>query len=200
VTTGEPDDLVLPDEAAWRRWLASHHDDTGAAWLVLARKGTREPTSLTYDDALDHALCFGWIDGQRRSRDEATFRQRFTPRGRRSPWSVRNVARATSLIEQGRMTAAGLDEVERAQADGRWAAAYHGSATIDVPDDLVAALAASPAALRMFGILTSQNRYAILYRIGSAKRAETRATRIESFVAMLAEGRTVYPQRASLDD
>ncbi len=194
----EPAELLVPDAAAWRAWLASHHDEEGGVWLVLAKKGTTEPTSLSYDQALDEALCFGWIDGQVRRLDEGTFRQRFTPRRSRSPWSKRNVGIADRLLADGRMHARGLAEVERAKADGRWEAAYAGPATIEVPADLAAALAASPRARAMFELLTSQNRYAVLFRISSAKRADTRARRIEQFVAMLARGETVYPQKRTL--
>jgi uncharacterized protein YdeI (YjbR/CyaY-like superfamily) len=156
------------------------------------------PTRLTYDQALEEALCQGWIDGQAKPRDDATYRQRFTPRRKRSPWSRRNVGIAERLIEERRMQAAGIAEIERARSDGRWQAAYHGAATIEMPDDLVAALDAEPAAKAMFAILSATNRYAVLYRIQDAKRAETRARRIEQFVAMLARGETLYPQRKTL--
>jgi len=162
--------------------------------LVLAKKGTTSPTRLTYDEALEEAICFGWIDGQVRRRDEATYRQRFTPRRARSRWSKRNTTLAERLIGEGRMQAPGLAEVERAQADGRWAAAYAGPAGARVPDDLAAALAAEPKAQAMFGRLTSQNRYSILHRIEAVKRPETRARKIAEFVAMLARGETVHPQ------
>ena len=188
-------ELVLPDAAAWRAWLGAHHSDQDGVWLVLAKKGTIEPTSLTYDDALEEALCHGWIDGQVRKRDETTYKQRFTPRRPRSAWSKRNVAHAERLIAQGRMHPAGAAEVERAKADGRWEAAYAGPATIEVPDDLAAALAAEPKAQALFDVLTSQNRYTVVYRITTAKRAETRTRRIEEFVAMLARGETPYPQK-----
>jgi uncharacterized protein YdeI (YjbR/CyaY-like superfamily) len=162
---------------------------------VLAKKGTEKPTSLTYDQALEEALCHGWIDGQAGRRDEATYRQRFTPRRRRSAWSKRNTGIAERLIAEERMHPAGHAEVERAKADGRWEAAYAGPASMEVPPDLAEALAAEPKAQAMFEGLNSQNRYAILYRIATAKRAETRARRIEQFVTMLARGKTVYPQR-----
>ncbi len=190
--------LTVADAEAWRSWLADHHADQSGVWLVLARKGTVDPTSLSYDQALDEALCHGWIDGQRRSRDAGTFVQRFTPRRARSPWSERNVGHVERLIKQRRMQPAGTAEVERAKADGRWQAAYAGQRTIAVPEDLAAALAAQPTALAMFEILTSQNRYAILYRIDGAKRADTRARRIEQFVAMLARGETIHPQKRTL--
>jgi uncharacterized protein YdeI (YjbR/CyaY-like superfamily) len=169
-------------------------------WLVLAKRGTTQPTSLTYDQALDEALGHGWIDGQVRRRDETTYRQRFTHRRTRSPWSARNVAIVTRLITEGRMHPSGMAEVDRAKADGRWDAAYAGQASADVPDDLAAALAAEPQAKAMFDILTSQNRYSVLYRVTSAKRPETRASRIAQFVAMLARGETIYPQKRTLSD
>jgi len=162
---------------------------------VLAKKGTLEPTSLSYDQALEEALCHGWIDGQVRRRDEATYRQRFTPRRKRSPWSKRNTGIAERLVAEGRMHPAGVAEMERAKEDGRWAAAYAGPASIEVPDDLAAALAAEPKAQAMFGRLSSQNRYAVLLRVTTAKRADTRARRIETFVEMLARGDTIYPQK-----
>lgn len=167
-------------------------------WLVLAKKGKISSTSLSYDQALDEALCYGWIDGQARRRDESTSYQRFTPRRSRSPWSARNVGIVAGLLDEGRMHPAGVAEVERARADGRWEAAYAGPASAEVPADLIAALRASPAAQAMFDILTSQNRYAILHRIGLAKRADTRARRIGQFVDMLARGETVYRQRRHL--
>jgi uncharacterized protein YdeI (YjbR/CyaY-like superfamily) len=162
--------------------------------LVLAKKGTTSPTSLTYDRALEEALCFGWIDGQVRRRDERTYLQRFTPRRPRSRWSKRNTTLAERLISKGRMQASGIAEVERAMADGRWEAAYAGPATARVPDYFAAALAAEPEAETTFSRLTSQNRYAILHRIGAVKRPETRARKIAEFVAMLARGETVHPQ------
>jgi uncharacterized protein YdeI (YjbR/CyaY-like superfamily) len=186
------DALTLPDAAAWRAWLAEHHDDSPGVWLVTAKKGA---TGISRDEALEEALCHGWIDGQARSRDDATYLQRYTPRRRGSAWSQRNVKIVERLTEQGRMDPAGLAEVERAKADGRWDAAYAGPATIEVPADLAEALAAEPRAQQMFQKLTSQNRYAVLYRIGTAKRADTRQRRIEKYVAMLARGETVYPQK-----
>jgi uncharacterized protein YdeI (YjbR/CyaY-like superfamily) len=167
--------------------------------LVLAKKGTVEPTSLSYDQALDEALCHGWIDGQVRRLDEHTYRQRFTPRRARSPWSRRNVQMVDRLFAEGRMKPAGIAAVERAKTDGRWDAAYAGQASMEVPPDLEEALAAEPRAMAMFEVLTSQNRYAVLYRIESAKRADTRARRIDQFVAMLARGETVHSQRRGLD-
>jgi len=190
-------ELIVRDAAAWRAWLAEHHADPTGVWLVLAKKGTENPTSLTYDQALEDALCHGWIDGQARRRDEATYRQRFTPRRKRSAWSKRNTGIAERLHAEGRMHPAGQAEVERAKADGRWGAAYAGQASIELPPDLAEALAAEPKAQAMFEALNSQNRYAVLYRITTAKRSDTRARRIEQFVAMLARGETVYPQKRS---
>ena len=162
---------------------------------MLAKKGTTEPTSLTYEQALEEALCYGWIDTQARGGDERTYSQRFTHRRARSAWSQRNVGKAERLIAEGRMHPAGLEEVQRAKEDGRWELAYAGSATIEVPSDLAAALAAEPSAQAMFESLNSQNRYSILYRLQTAKREATRQKRIEQFVAMLARGETIYPQK-----
>jgi uncharacterized protein YdeI (YjbR/CyaY-like superfamily) len=188
-------ELIVTDAAAWQRWLRVHHGDPAGVWLVLAKKDTIDPTSLTYAEALDEALCHGWIDGQTGRRDESTYRQRFTPRRTRSAWSARNVGIIGRLRSEGRMHPAGEAEVARATADGRWDAAYAGSASIEMPADLDAALQAEPKARALFDVLTSQNRYAILYRTASAKQAVTRARRIEQFVAMLARGETIYPQK-----
>ena len=194
-----PPELTVPDVATWANWLAEHHEDQEGVWLTLAKKGTTEPTSLTYAQALEQALIHGWIDGQAKRIDDATYRQRFTPRRASSPWSERNVKFAEQLIEEGRMHPNGLAEVERAKADGRWEKAYAGPRAIEVPDDLAQALAAEPRAQAMFEILTSQNRYSILYRIHQAKRPETRAKRIAQFTEMLARGETVYPQKRRLE-
>jgi uncharacterized protein YdeI (YjbR/CyaY-like superfamily) len=191
----ELEELQVTDAAAWLDWLTEHHTSHPGVWLVLAKKGTSEPTSLRYEEALEEALCHGWIDGQVRRRDQLTYRQRFTPRRPRSVWSKTNVARVERLRGEGRMRPAGLAAVAAAQADGRWEAAYAGSSSIAVPADLAAALAGEPRAQAMFELLTAQNRYAILYRVTTVKRADTRARRIEQFVAMLARGETVYPQR-----
>jgi uncharacterized protein YdeI (YjbR/CyaY-like superfamily) len=192
------DELLLPDVAAWRTWLGVHDEDQIGVELVLAKKGTNEPTELTYDQALDEALCHGWIDGQVRRRDERTYRQRFTPRRARSQWSERNVGIVERLLAEGRMQPAALATVERAKTDGRWEAAYPGQASIEVPADLLAALAAEPSAQANFELLSSQNRYSVLHRIHSAKRSDTRARRIAGFVAMLARGETVHPQKRPL--
>jgi uncharacterized protein YdeI (YjbR/CyaY-like superfamily) len=179
--------------AAWREWLEANHETSPGIWIHVAKKGTGVAT-VTYDEAVEEALCFGWIDGQRTKLDDTWFRQRFTRRVKRSPWSKINTARATQLIEAGRMRPAGLVEVEAAKADGRWDAAYAGQASAQVPEDLRAALDASPAAAALFDQLDSRNRYAILYRIGSVKKAETRARKIERFVADLEQGVTPHPR------
>jgi uncharacterized protein YdeI (YjbR/CyaY-like superfamily) len=185
--TGET--LRFPDAAAWRAWLAEHHDDEAGIWLVTAKKGV---AGVSRDEALEEALCHGWIDGQTQKNDEATYLQRYTRRRARSPWSQRNVKIVERLTAEGRMHPAGLAEVERAKADGRWDSAYAGSATIEVPSDLQEALDAEPKAREMFEGLNRQNRYAVLYRVETAKKPETRARRIEKFVAMLARGETLY--------
>jgi uncharacterized protein YdeI (YjbR/CyaY-like superfamily) len=188
-------ELVVRDAKAWRTWLGKHHADSPGVFVVLSRKGTTTPTSLTHGQALEEALCHGWIDGQASPRDELTWRVRFTPRRKASMWSKRNTVIAEKLLETGRMHPAGVAEMDRAKSDGRWDVAYAGQATIEVPPDLAKALAAKPKAKRMFETLSRVNRYAVLYRITTAKRPETRAKRIEQFVAMLARGETVYPQK-----
>ena len=187
-------ELLVENVGEWRSWLRNHHADSQGVWLVLAKKGTSETTTVSYDEALEEAICFGWIDGQIGRRDSATFRRRFTPRKARSPWSQRNVAIAERLIATGRMHQWGADEVRHAREDGRWEAAYAGQARIKMPEDLAVALSANPRAKLMFGTLTSANRYAILYRIGNAKKPETRSRRIDQFVEMLARGETIHPQ------
>ncbi len=142
----EPPELTVADAAAWRAWLIGHPDDPIGVWLVLAKKGTTEPTNLTYDQALEEALCHGWIDGQVRRRDEGTYKQRFTPRRARSAWSKRNVTVVEQLTAEGRMRPSGIAEVMRAKTDGRWQAAYAGQASIEVSSDLATALAAEPKA------------------------------------------------------
>ena len=186
--------LVVANVGAWRKWLDKHHAQSTGVWLTLAKQGTTHPTSLTYDEALEEALRYGWIDGQLRRADDATYSRRFTPRGPRSAWSKRNVTITERLIGAGRMHPAGLAEVERARADGRWAGAYAGSKSIEVPADFAAALRADPHAQAMFGKLSSRNRYSVLYRIETAKRPDTRARRIAQFVEMLARGETIHPQ------
>ena len=181
--------------AEWSAWLAAHHDDSPGVWLRIAKKGNASP-SVTYAEAVEAALCWGWIDGQKAkappAEAEAWWLQRFTPRTTRSPWSKINRDKATALIGRGAMQPPGLREVERAKADGRWDAAYDPPSAATVPDDLAAALEADPAAQAAFEALDRTNRYAILYRLQSAKRPETRARKVEQFVEMLREGRTLH--------
>ncbi|MDQ0680129.1 uncharacterized protein YdeI (YjbR/CyaY-like superfamily) [Arthrobacter pascens] len=190
----ELEELLVPDAQAWRAWLEANHADSPGVWLVLHKKGG-DVTELDYEAALLEALCFGWIDGQARKRDAGSSFQRMTPRRPRSPWSKRNVARIARLEEAGKMTAAGRAAVDSAKADGRWEAAYAGQATAEVPADLAEAIAAVPAAQEMFDVLTSVNRYALVYRTNAVKRAATRERKIAGFVEMLARGETPYPQQ-----
>ena len=190
-----PDPLpVLSFEStdAWDAWLAAHHADPGGLWLKIAKKGAAART-ISYSDALDVALCHGWIVGQKARHDDQYWLQRFTPRKPGSSWSKINTERAAALIASGRMRPAGLREVERAQADGRWERAYESQSRVTVPEDLARALAANQRASAFFATLDSTNRYAILYRVGTAKRPETRAKRIGKFVAMLSEHKKIYP-------
>lgn len=186
--------IPFASAADLRAWLTANHSSSPGVWIKFAKKGTGLP-SVTYDEAVDEALCFGWIDGQRNRFDDTYFVQRFTPRAKRSPWSKINTERVERLTKAKRMRAAGRREVEAAKADGRWAAAYAGARAAAVPDDLQAALDASPSAARLFAELDSANRYAILYRIGAVKRPETRARKIAGFVADLERGVTPHPRR-----
>ena len=179
-------ELTVADAAHWRAWLDDHESTSDGVWLVLAKKGTTEPTSLTYAEALDEALCSGWIDGRKQSRDAATFRQHFTPRRARSLWSTRNVDIVARLAAQGRMRPRGAEEIARAQADGRWERAYAGSATIEVPADLRAALDAHPPAARAFDALTKTERYSVLHPVVTASSDTLRAARIARHVERLA--------------
>jgi uncharacterized protein YdeI (YjbR/CyaY-like superfamily) len=186
-------ELLVPDAAAWRDWLAEHQDTSPGVWLVLHKKGG-DVTTLTYAPAVEEALCWGWIDGQARSRDAASSLQRMTRRGPKSRWSAKNVERVADLERTGRMQEAGRAVVRAARADGRWEAAYAGPATAEVPADLAAAIAADPRAEAMFDVLTSQNRFALIQRLGAVKRADTRTRKIGEFVAMLARHEAPYPQ------
>ncbi len=192
----EREPFHLEDATAWESWLETNADSSPGVWLAIPKKGSGR-SSPTYAEALDIALCFGWIDGQKAPLDDAFFLQRFTPRGPRSIWSERNREHVARLAAAGRMRPAGLAEVERAKADGRWDAAYAGQASAQVPDDLRAALDAEPAAAALFAELDATNRYAILFRIGNVKRAETRARKIAEYVAMLARGETLHPRRGT---
>ncbi|HVE64472.1 MAG TPA: YdeI/OmpD-associated family protein [Mycobacteriales bacterium] len=182
--------MAFADAAAWTAWLAEHHED-GGVWVKLAKKDSGI-TSITYAEAVEVALCFGWIDGQVRRFDGQYYVQRFTPRRSRSRWSKINVAKAEQLITRGEMRGPGLRQVEAAKADGRWAAAYDSPSTAVVPADLQEAIDGSPAARRFFDSLDAQNRYAILHRLQEAKRPETRARRIAQYVVMLEEGRRLH--------
>jgi len=192
-----PDDLPVlsfASQADFEAWLEEHHATAPGLWIRIAKKASGIPT-VTAAEAIESCLCFGWIDGQRRAGDDTTFLQRYTPRRPRSKWSKINRAKAEELIAEGRMRPAGLAEVRRAQEDGRWEAAYDSPATIGVPEDLQRALDAEPRAKAEFERLDSTNRYAILYRLHDAKRPETRARRLETFVAMLARGERLHPPR-----
>lgn len=192
--SAQPDQPVIPFESrdAWAGWLAQYHAASPGLWLKLAKKDSGIAT-VTYSEALDVAICYGWIDGQKDKLDGSYWLQRFTPRKPRGKWSRINRDRAAALIAKGEMQPAGLREVERAKADGRWEAAYHGQRTAPVPDDLRRELQNNAAAREFFATLDSANRYAILYRLHEAKRPETRARRLEKFVAMLSEGKKIHP-------
>jgi uncharacterized protein YdeI (YjbR/CyaY-like superfamily) len=177
---------------AWDAWLAAHHAGSPGLWLKIAKKGAAG-TTISYSDALDVALCHGWIDGQKGRYDDDYWLQRFTPRKPASKWSKINTERVAALTASGRMRPAGLREVERAQADGRWEQAYESQSRIAVPEDLARALAANERARAFFATLDSANRYAILYRISAAKKPETRAKRIDTYVAMLSEHKKIHP-------
>ncbi len=183
--------LECESQAAWSEWLEHNHASADGVWLKFAKKGSGART-VAYAEAVEEALCYGWIDGQAAGHDETYYLQRFTPRRSRSKWSLINREKATRLIAEGRMKPAGHEQVEAAKADGRWDAAYPSPSAATVPDDLQQALDQNPQAKASFEQLTSQNRYAILYRVHDAKRPETRAKRIAEYVAMLAERRTLY--------
>ncbi len=176
----------------WETWLAENHTGAKGAWLKIAKKATGVD-SVSYAEALESALCYGWIDGQKASFDDRFWLQKFTPRGPRSIWSKINCEKATALIDAGRMQPEGLRQVERAKADGRWDAAYHPQSTISVPDDLQRELDNNPQAQQFFNTLNSVNRYAILFRIQTAKKPETRAARIQKFMEMLSKQERIYP-------
>ena len=188
----ELETIAFESESAWEAWLERSHATSGGVWAKIAKKDSGI-ASVHYPEVLDAALCFGWIDGQRKAFDEKWFLQRFTPRRPRSPWSRVNREKAERLIAEGRMRPAGLAQVDAARADGRWDAAYESQSRITVPDDLQRELDARPRAAAFFEQLSSQNRYSILYRLQEAKRPETRARRLEKFVAMLEAGETIHP-------
>jgi uncharacterized protein YdeI (YjbR/CyaY-like superfamily) len=183
--------VELADRAAWEQWLEANHASSAGAWLKLAKKGSPRPT-VTQSEAVEEAVCFGWIDGQVQRHDEHFFLQRFTPRRPRGRWSRINREKAEALIEAGRLRPAGLAEVEAAQADGRWEAAYEGQRTAKVPADLQRELDANPAAGEAFAALDGANRYAILYRLDEAKKPETRDRRLRKFLGMLERGEKIH--------
>jgi uncharacterized protein YdeI (YjbR/CyaY-like superfamily) len=176
----------------WEAWLAEHYADSTGIWLKIAKKATGTQ-SISYAEALEGALCYGWIDGQKAAFDEHYWLQKFTPRRPKSVWSQINRDKANALIAAGRMQPSGLHQVERARADGRWDAAYAGQSGASVPDDLQEALDDNPLARDFFLTLNSVNRYAIIFRVQTAKKAETRAAKIQKFVEMLAKGEKIYP-------
>ena len=182
--------MLFLSQADWEKWLEAEHTSSDGLWMQIAKKEGGK-SSVSYQEALDIALCFGWIDGQNGKLDEEYWLQKFTPRRKQSPWSAINVEKVAKLIEDGKMREAGFKEIERAKSDGRWDKAYQPQSKMTVPEDLQAALDANPAANAFFQTLKSVNRYAILYRIQDAKRPETREKRIRDFVAMLAEGKTL---------
>lgn len=184
--------VSFASQAEWETWLARNHAKSAGLWIKFAKKGT-QAASISYTQALDSALCYGWIDGQRSALDETFWLLRLTRRGPKSIWSQINCKRADELIAEGRMKSSGLAQVDAAKSDGRWAAAYAPQRTMPVPDDLQALLAAHPRAERLFSELDSKNRYAILFRVHGAKMPETRARRIAQYVEMLDAGQVIYP-------
>ncbi|WP_332778544.1 YdeI/OmpD-associated family protein [Polaromonas sp.] len=184
--------LLFKQPRDWARWLDAHHAGGMGVWLQIAKKdaGLR---SVTYPEALELALCYGWIDGQKKSHDASSWLQKFTPRGAKSIWSQINRGKALALMDSGQMKPAGLREVERAREDGRWDAAYEPQRTAGMPEDLAAALQATPRAGAFFAELDSRNRYAVLFRLQTAKKSETRARRLAQFVDMLARQEKFYP-------
>lgn len=184
--------LLFAQQQDWADWLHAHHSESPGVWLRLAKKGA-DLQSLSYQEALDVALCYGWIDGQKKSYDESSWLQKFTRRGAKSVWSKINREHVQRLTDAGRMQPSGIAEVERAQRDGRWNAAYDSQRNMSVPDDFQAELDRNPAAAAFFQTLNSANRYAILFRLQTAKKPETRAKRIEQFLRMLEQQQKLHP-------
>ncbi len=191
-------ELLVKNSEAWHAWLNNHHADHDGVWLVLHKKGGRT-TDLTYPEALDEALCVGWIDGQIDRRDDDSYRRRFTPRRPSSLWSQRNVEHVARLARAGRMQPAGFAAVDAAKAQGQWQAAYPGQADTQIPTDLVQALAASPAAAATFAQLDAANRYSIVYRLNAAKSPNTRDRKLANYIEMLARGESIHPRRTMKD-
>jgi len=190
-TQSQADACRFATERAFESWLRKNHALSDGVWLLIARPGS-EASTVTYPQAVEVALCFGWIDGQKKALDGQHWLQRFTPRRASSLWSKTNRVRAEALIQSGRMRPSGMAEIERARANGRWETAYDGARTAAVPPDLQAALDTRPDARTFFAQLNAANRYAVLWRVQTAKRPETRAKRIEALVAMLARGEKIH--------
>lgn len=198
----DPKELDLPirlfkDQGAWEKWLSTNHSKSRGLWLQIAKKDSGI-SSVNYADALDVALCYGWIDGQKMPFDERFWLQRFTPRGPRSVWSKINTGKADALIKSGRMRPAGLASIESAKASGRWESAYQPSSTAEVPPELQAALDRRPKAKAFFETLRGANRYALIFRVHTAKKPETRAKRVAEFIEMLERNETVYDRQKAL--
>jgi uncharacterized protein YdeI (YjbR/CyaY-like superfamily) len=189
--TALPDSTLFKDARAFEAWLGKHHASSDGLWLRIAKKGADDP-SVTYAEAVEIALCWGWIDGQKKGLDDQHFLQRFTPRRARSIWSKVNVAKVAALVAAGRMQPPGHAQVEAAKADGRWDAAYDGARTATMPDDLQAALAANAPAAAFFATLDASNRYAVLWRVQTALKPETRQRRIAQLVDRLARGEAIH--------
>jgi len=189
--TSQPDPRRFATQRAFETWLRKNHTSSDGVWLLIAKPGADKPT-ITYPEAVEVALCYGWIDGQKKSIDAHHWLQRFTPRRVRSVWSKANRAKAEALIQSGRMQPSGMAEIDRARSDGRWDAAYEGARTAVVPSDLQAALDAEPEASTFFAGLDRANRYAVLWRVQTAMRPETRSRRIKTLVAMLARGEKIH--------
>lgn len=191
-TSGDTPIRLFKTQKDWADWLGTNHASSPGVWLRIAKKASGIK-SVTYDQALEAALCYGWIDGQKKSYDDSSWLQKFVPRGAKSIWSKINREKATALINSGQMKAAGLAAVDAAKKDGRWDAAYDSQSRASVPEDLQAELDRTPKAKAFFETLNSVNRYAILFRIQTAKKSETRARRIEQFIQMLEKGEKIYP-------
>lgn len=192
----DPSPILFESAEAFETWLKKNHATADGLWLEIAKRGAIQP-SVTYPEAVEIALCWGWIDGQKKSLDDQHFLQRFTPRRTRSMWSKINVDKVAALIEAGRMQAPGYAQIQAAKADGRRAKAYDGARASAVPEDLLAALEAEPSAKAFFATIDAANRYAVLWRLQTAVRAETRARRIAQLVEMLARGETIHAFRPS---
>jgi uncharacterized protein YdeI (YjbR/CyaY-like superfamily) len=188
----DPPVLVFEHQQAWEDWLSQNHKSVPGVWVRLAKKGSKL-RSLTHSEALETALCYGWIDAQKKPESSSAWLERFTPRGKRSIWSKINCQKASALLECGRMKDSGLKEMQRAQEDGRWQRAYDSPGTATVPEDFQAALDKNARAKAFFATLESRNRYAILFRIQTVKKAETRARKITEFVAMLERQEKIHP-------